>query len=57
MLYNVRIKKWEQNHNYFAKICLYDSETEFEYLIKSKTKNDFNEKIYQILKNCLVMTN
>ncbi len=57
MFYNVKIKKWEQDHNYYAKICVYDTNDEIEYLIKSNSKNDFNKKIYQILKNSLTMKN
>ena len=57
MFYNVKIKKWEQDQNYYAKICVYNTNDEIEYLIKSNSKNDFNKKIYQILKNSLVMKN
>jgi hypothetical protein len=57
MFYNVKIKKWEQDHNYYAKIWVYNTNDEIEYLIKSNSKNDFNKKIYKILKNSLVLKN
>lgn len=57
MFFNVKIKKWEQDHNYYARICFTDTNKELEYFIKSKTKTDFNKKIYLILKNYLIMKN
>lgn len=55
--FNVNIKKWEQNNNYFARIRFFNTDKEHEYIIKSNSKDEFNKKIYSILKNYLVLKN
>lgn len=57
MFFNVKIKKWEQKPFYYASISISDATNDLEYLIKSKTKNEFNKKINVILKNCLLLKN
>jgi len=57
MIQSIKIKKWEYNNIYFARIIFFNSNNQLEYIIKSDSKNEFNQKISILIKNNIVMKN
>ena len=57
MALHFSVRKWEQNQKYYAKINFHDSDKELNFLVKSKNKAEFNEKISNLIKNCLILRN
>ena len=56
-MFNFTIKKWQQNEKYFARINFSNSNNKLKFLVESENKTDFNEKILNLIKNCLVLRN